>query len=190
MRPRGPENRPSAAGAGEPGRVAVGFAGRAKGVRGEVVVEPLTWSPDRFEGLRDVRLERDGQADLELRIERSRPVPGGVLVKFAGFDSPEQVRDGITGGYLTIPRDQAAPPPEGRYFVFEVVGCRVFDDLGRRLGEVTEVLEMPASDVFAIRLDGGGEVLLPAVRDFVRRIDVEDRRIEVRGIEELLAAGG
>ena len=190
MRPRGPEKRARAADAPGPGRVAVGFAGRAKGVRGEVVVEPLTWSPDRFDGLREVRLERDGQADLELRIERWRPDPGGVLVKFAGFDSPEQVRDGITGGYLTIPRDQVAPPPEGRFFVYEVVGCRVFDDLGRGLGEVTEVLEMPGSDVFAVRLDGGGEVLLPAVRDFVRRIDVDRRRIEVRGIEELLASGG
>ena len=190
MRPKGPEKRARAAGAPGPGRVAVGFAGRAKGVRGEVVVEPLTWNPDRFDGLREVRLERDGRADLEVRIERWRPDPGGVLVKFAGFDSPEQVREEITGGYLTIPSDQVAPAPEGRYYVFEVVGCRVFDDLGRGLGEVTEVLEMPASDVFAVRLDRGGQVLLPVVRDFVRRIDLERRRIEVRGVEELLAPGG
>ena len=182
--------RSSAADGRAPGRVAVGFARRAKGVRGEVLVEPLTWDPDRFDGLGAVRLERDGQPDLELRVERCRSGPGGVLVKFAGVDSPEQVREGITGGYLTVPGDQVAPPPEGRYFVFDVIGCRVRDDRGRCLGEVTEVLQMPASDVFAVRLEDGGEILLPAVRDFVTRIDVDRRRIDVRGVEALLEPGG
>ena len=173
-----------------PERVAVGFARRAKGVRGEVLVEPLTWDPDRFDGLGAVRLERDGQPDLELRVELCRPGHGGVLVKFVGVDSPEEVREGITGGYLTVPRDQAAPPPDGRYFVFDVVGCRVWDDRGRCLGEVTQVLEMPASDVFAVRLEAGGEILLPAVRGFVTGIDVDRRRIDVQGVEELLELGG
>jgi 16S rRNA processing protein RimM len=189
MKARGP-GRDRATDGPESGRVAVGFAGRAKGVRGEVLVESLTWNPDRFDGLRTVRLEREGQADLELRIERWRPDRGGFLMKFAGVDTPEQVRDSITGGYLTIPRDRVAPPPDGRYFVFDVVGCRVCDDLGRHLGEVTEVLQMPASDVFAVRLEDGGQFLLPAVREFVTRIDVDHRRIEVQGVEELLAPGG
>ncbi len=153
-------------------------------------MEPLTWDPDRFDGLRSVRLERDGHPDVDLQVEMCRPGPGGVLVKFAGIDSPEEVRERITGGYLTVPGDQVAPPPEGRYFVFDVIGCRVRDGLGRCLGEVTEVLEMPASDVFAVRLDDGGEILLPAVRDFVTRIDVDRRRIDVRGVEELLQPGG
>ena len=83
-----------------------------------------------------------------------------------------------------------ASPPDGRYFVFDVIGCRVWDDHGRFLGEVTEVLEMPASDVFAVRLEAGGEILLPGVRDFVTRIDVDRQRIDVQGVEELLEPGG
>jgi 16S rRNA processing protein RimM len=170
-------------------RVAIGFVGRAKGVRGEVAVEALTWSPERFAEVRQVRLEHDGREDQNLEIESWREDQRGLLVKFVGVNSPEQVREQITGGYLTIPKAQVAPPPEGRYFVFDVVGCRVRDETGRCLGEVTDVLEMPASDVFAVRLESGGEALLPAVRDFVTRVDVIKGEIDVCGVEELIASG-
>ena len=83
-------------------------------------------------------------------------------------------------------RDKVAPLPEGSFYIFEVVGCEVWDeDAALRRGVVTEVLTMPSSDVYTVRLDGGGQVLIPAVLDFVVSIDTQARRITVKGVEEL-----
>ena len=161
---------------------------RAKGVRGEVAVEPLTWDPERFDELTEVWLERDGQTPRSVRIERWRADTRRLLVKIAGVDSPEAAREEVVGGYLTIPRDQVVPRPDDEYYVFEIVGCEVFDENGDRLGEVSDVLEMPSTDLYAIRLAGGGEVLVPAVRNFVRTVDIGARRIVVRGLQDLLDA--
>ena len=157
-------------------------------MRGEIAVELLTWRPQRFAEVQGLRLERQGQAARELRLESWRQDTRGILVKFAGIDTPEAARAEVVGGYLTIPRQDVAPLPAGTFYVFDVVGCQVIDEQGRQRGEVTEVLEMPASDVYAVRLTEGGQALLPAVRDFVRDIDVDNRRIVVCGVDDLFGA--
>jgi|TARA_B100001964_G_scaffold234564_1_gene293385 16S rRNA processing protein RimM len=163
---------------------------RAKGVRGEVGIQSLSWDPKRFQGLRRLRLERDGEADRELSIQHCRADARGPLIKFVGIDTPEAAREILVGGYLTVAGDEVAPLPDGTFYVFEVVGCEVWDeDAGICRGVVTEVLAMPSTDVYAVRPEGGGEVLIPAVENFVVNIDTDGRRIAVRGVEELFAEG-
>ena len=80
--------------------------------------------------------------------------------------------------------------PEGAFYVFDVIGCEVWDqDLDVRRGVVLEVLAMPSTDVYAVRPDGGGEVLIPAVKNFVVSIDTEAQRITVQGVAELFKEG-
>lgn len=173
-----------------PERVAVGYVARAKGVRGEVGIESLSWDPDRLAELSTVTLERKGSPDRELTIQTCRADAKGPLVKFVGVDSPEAARAELVGGYLTVDRAAVAPLPEGAFYVFEVLGCDVWEDgADRRRGVVTDVLQMPSTDVYQVRLDEGGEVLIPAVRDFVLDIDAANRRITVRGVDELFAGG-
>lgn len=169
-----------------PDRVAIGYVAKAKGVRGEVGIESLSWDAARFDGLRRVRLERDGESDRELSIQHCRSDTRGPLIKFVGVDTREAAREQLVGGYLTVARDKVMPLPEGTFYIFEVVGCDVWElDATVRRGVVTEVLTMPSADVYAVRLDEGGQVLIPAVQDFVVSIDTEARRITVRGVEEL-----
>lgn len=168
----------------------MGYAARAKGVRGEVFVHSLTWRPERFGELARVVVEKPGAPELVLRIEGWRPDGQGALVKFAGIDSPEAARDAVVKGYLTIPRDEVADLPADTYYVFDVVGCQMRDEEGHALGEVTEVLAMPAADVYVVRRLGGGEAMVPAVRDFVLAVDVAGRQVIVRGVEELFARQG
>ena len=173
-------------GANSLGRGAIGYVAKAKGVRGEVGIESLSWDSDRFAGLRQIWLERDGESDRELSIQHCRADTRGPLIKFAGIDTREAAREQLVGGYLTVARDKVAPLPEGSFYIFEVVGCEVWDeDAALRRGVVTEVLTMPSSDVYTVRLDGGGQVLIPAVLDFVVSIDTQARRITVKGVEEL-----
>lgn len=176
----------AAARTGDPERVAVGYVAGTKGVRGEVGIEALTWDPERFADLRQVQLERDGRQPRDLTIERCRFDARGPLLKVAGVDTPEAAKADLVGGYLTVPRDEVPPLPEGAWYVFEVEGCEVWDeDADCRRGVVADVLAMPSTDVYSVRLDDGGEVLIPAVRDFVVEVDPEARRVRVRGMQEL-----
>jgi len=169
-----------------PARVAIGYVARAKGVQGEVGIELLSWDAERFVGLRRVRLEREGKPDRELKIQHRRSDTRGPLIKFTGIDTPEAAREQLVGGYLTVAGVELAPLPDGAFYIFDVVGCEVWDkDAAQRRGIVTEVLTMPSTDVYAVQVDDGGEVLIPAVKNFIVEIDTEGQRITVQGVDEL-----
>lgn len=169
-------------------RVAIGYVVRPKGVRGEAVVEPLTGNVDRFDEVEEVTLERSGQPPKRLRIAGWRIDGRGILVKFAGIDSPERIAGEVSKGYLTIPREEVPDPPEGSYYVFDLVGCRVEDEDGSELGKVADVQEMPSADLLVIR-NGQKEVLIPLVGDFVTEVLVSERRVVVAGVEDLVRTG-
>jgi len=164
-------------------RVAVGYVVRAKGVRGEVRVEPLTGRVERFGELREVFLERGREPVRRLVIEAWRPDAPGVLIKFAGIDTPEAAKEALAKGYITVPREEVPPPPDGTHYVFDLLGCQVVDESGRVLGEIADVLEMPSSDMYVVR-SCEREVLVPAVEHFIAEISMAQRRVTVRGVEE------
>jgi 16S rRNA processing protein RimM len=180
----GDETSPERVAAGAE-RVTVGYVVRPKGVKGEVKVKPLTHSVERFDELSVVVVERQGEPDRVLRIERWRPDQPGILVKFAGIDTPEAAKECLVKGYLTICRDEVAPlPSSDAFYVFDLVGCRVEDESGRDMGAVVDVLEMPSTDVFIIRRNGE-EVMVPMMSSFISDLSVADRRLVLRGVEEL-----
>ena len=168
-------------------RIAVGYVTRAKGVKGQVVVEPLTHDSRRFGRLSEVALSREGSPERRLRLEDWRAEGRALILKFAGIDTPEAAREQLVKGYLTIAPEEAAPLPPDTFYVDELVGCRVETEAGALVGELTEVLQLPSTDAYAVRPAGGGaEVLIPAVGDFVVAVCPAQRRIVVRGVEELL----
>ena len=166
-------------------RVAVGFIARPKGVRGEVKVEPLTHSLERFDHLQQVVLRQDGRTDQTFAIEYWRPQHPGVLMKFVGVDSIDEARRLLVSRYITVPAAEVPPLPDDVYYVYELEGCLVEDEQGRPLGRLDEVLHMPSTDVYVVR-DEQREILVPAVADFLLEIDPVQGRVVVKGIENLL----
>lgn len=152
------------------------------------MVEPLTGDVDRFDDVEEVILERSGQPPKRLRIAGWRPDGRGILVKFAGIDSPERVAGEVSRGYLTIPRQEVPDPPEGSFYVFDLVGSRVEDEHGTELGKVVDVQEMPSADLLVIRNDRQ-EILIPLVGDFVTGVLPSERRVVVSGVEDLVRTG-
>ena len=166
-------------------RITIGYLTRTKGVRGWVVTEPLTDDPQRFEAVEDVVVEIDRREPIELKIEDWRLEGTIVLLKFAGIDTPEEARERVLKGYVTIPKDQLAPLPEGQHYVFDLIGCQVVEADDVDLGAVTQVLPMPSADVIVVRRPRGGEAMVPMVGDFVESVETQARQIRVRGVEEL-----
>lgn len=150
----------------------MGQVASAFGVEGAVKVVPLTDFADRFD--RGSTLLLDG---AERQVEWSRHAAGGLVVKLAGIDN-RTVAEMYRGRYLEVGEHAVRPAGEGRFYHHQLVGLDVVTASGRRLGQLAEVLEKPANDVWVSR-DGQVEHLIPATRDAVVTVDLDARRIVV-----------
>ena len=168
-------------------RITVGYVVRAKGVCGEVMVEPLTHSIERFDMLSKVVVERGKEPLRDLVIKYWRPDSPGVLIKFGGINTPEQARETVVKGYITVARDEIAPLPGDQYYVFDLIGCDVEDEFGAHLGKLIDVREMPSTDVYVVDT-GSKQVMVPAVRHFIVDVSVAERRVAVRGVGDLFSS--
>jgi len=181
--------RPHADDTGEtPGRprelLAVGKIVKAFGVKGEVVVQSFTDSPARFQKLAGVSMGTDAANATPVTVRCTSAEPRGVRLKIDGVED-RTAAEGVVGALLFVDDTGRAPLPRGRYYVHEIIGLRAEDEAGRPLGTVEDVLKYPAHDVYVIR-GAQGEILVPAVKVFVRSIDLAHGRMRVRLIEGMV----
>jgi 16S rRNA processing protein RimM len=149
--------------------VLVGIVARAHGLRGEVVVDPTTDTPGRFDPGRVVAAVLPSGASKTLKVAASRPFQGRHLVFFEGIASREGA-ESLHGAELTIRRDQVAPLPEGRYYRFELVGLTASTPRGTALGRVEEVFSTGSNDVVIVRGERG-EILIPLLDTVLIAVD-------------------
>lgn len=165
--------------------VAIGAIARPHGLRGEVRVTPLTDHPERFERVTECVLwdaERDRREPC--RITAARLQGGAVVVALAGCGSAEDAR-ALVGRLLALPEAEALPPGPGRFYPWQLEGCRVLTEDGREIGHVVGIERAPAQDLWVVR-GARGEHLVPAVPEIVVDVDLGQRRVVVRPPEGLL----
>jgi 16S rRNA processing protein RimM len=165
--------------------VAIGEIGRPHGLRGEVRVVPLTDRPERFETLRECVLWDEARDRRQpCRIRSARVQGDALLVAVAGYDSPEAV-GALTGWLLAVPESEVLPAPEGHFYPWQLVGCRVLTEDGRDVGSVLRIEGSAAQDLWVVG-DAQREHLVPAVAEIVREVDLGGRRVVIRPPEGLL----
>lgn len=160
----------------------VGRVVKPHGTTGEVLVEVLSDAPDRFAP--GSRLEAgDPEGDLRrLTVRRSRVDRGKLLVTFNGVRNRDEA--GAIRGFLSIPATDAAPPAEGTYYEWQLVGFAVVDEDGAALGTLVRVDERAGNDLWVVDT-GRGETQVPAVEEFIRSVDTGAKQIVVRVIPGL-----
>lgn len=151
------------------------------GVRGAVKVEIITDFPERFRRLRWVYV---GDEHTRVAVKSARRAHASVILQLAGYTSPEEAGR-LRGQYLSIPASEAVPLPEGRYYWHQIVGLAVETVQGEQLGRVTEILETGANDVYLVRGDRG-ELLIPAIADVIKEVDLSAGRLIVAPLPGLL----
>lgn len=139
----------------------------AHGARGEVVVRPLSRFPERFRTLRHVFL---GESYTRATITRQRRHGRNALLTLDAVPAREAAQ-ALTGRYLYVPETDAVPLPAGEYFVHQIVGLNVVTLDGAPLGSVEEVLQTGSNDVYLVR-GPRGDVLLPAIKDVIKEVDL------------------
>ncbi|MCM1100581.1 MAG: ribosome maturation factor RimM [Clostridium sp.] len=165
-------------------RFQVGVITSPHGVRGEVKVYPTTDDPRRFKRLKEVILDT-GKGDVILKIEGVKFLKKLVVLKFEGLDRPEDV-ERYRQKSLYVTRENAVKLGRDEYFIADLMGLRVLDEGGSEIGILREVLETGANDVYRIELADGRELLLPAIKECVLRVDVEAGEMQIHILDGLI----
>lgn len=169
-------------------RIAVGIIRKAHGVRGEASVEPWTDSLDRFGELDAVTLVSPDDSEIrEAKIESMRVHLGRALVKFAGFDSPEEVQR-LHGWTIEIPETEARALDDDEYFLHDLIGLALFDASGKERGVVVDVYEGGGGLLLNVKRADGKEFELPFAADLCTEIDVKAKKMIValpQGLDDL-----
>lgn len=151
--------------------ISVGRITGTHGYQGVVRVSPLTDFPERFDQLKEVILDT-GRVREKASIESCKQYKQQQLIKFTQIDNLEAARQ-YRGALLKIPSEQVYPLPEGYYYHFQLQGMKVEDiELGF-LGDLQEILETGANDVYVISSREYGELLIPAIKEVVLNVDLE-----------------
>jgi 16S rRNA processing protein RimM len=179
--PSSAEHPPSEPPTDTPGYVAVARVVGHWGLHGDLKVEILTAFPQRFAA--GSRVFSGGVAYV---IERCRWQRGRALLKLAGIDSATAA-EALRHRLLEVPETELHPLGEGEYYHFQILGLEVLTTTGEILGRVEQIISTGSNDVYVVH-GPRGEVLIPAVDDVVKSVDVAAGRIEVEAVEGLLPA--
>lgn len=168
----------------QPVLYAIGKVSKAFGLKGEVIIRPMTESPARFKKLKRVFLGRDEGETKEITVEYARVDARGVRLKFV--DVPDRTSvEPLVGSLIFVDEEHRVEPKKGTHFVHDIVGLRVVDEDNNNLGMVKDVLRLPAQDVYVIERNGH-EWMVPGVKEFVTAIDIAAKTMTIRVIEGLM----
>jgi 16S rRNA processing protein RimM len=149
------------------------------GVRGDVRVIPLTDFPERFKILKTAYFD-DG---TKLDLEHAKYHKQFVLLKFRGLDSMNAVEK-LRNLLIKVPRSDLVKLPEGHYYQFDIIGLKVYTMNGEYLGIITDILQTGSNDVYVTEAENKKTVLVPALKDVVKVIDLEAGQMRVQLQEE------
>ena len=162
----------------------VGVITSTHGIRGEVKVFPTTDDVNRFKKLKKVFLEV-GKEYKELKISSVKFFKNMVIVKFEGLNNINDV-ERFRQLSLYVTREDAVKCEEGEYFIADLIGLQVVTDTGETLGILKDVLQTGANDVYIVEMENKKEVLLPAIKDCILNVSLEENKMEVHVLEGLL----
>ena len=162
-------------------KIIIGKLGAVRGLIGELKLIPLTDFEDRFDNLKTVDV--DGKI---LQVDYVKPVGKNLVIRFNEYTSRETAQK-LTGKMMRVDKSEAAPLAEGEFYTFDIVGLEVSDLNGNKLGVVTEVLKTGSNDVFATQSEDGREILIPALKRVIKKIDIGNKVmiVDVAALEEV-----
>ncbi|NLY54719.1 MAG: 16S rRNA processing protein RimM [Firmicutes bacterium] len=166
--------------------VTVGIISGTFGVRGELRVAPTSDHPDRLRTLPNLQVfvYKDGIRD-PYRVLQAREQRSFWYLRLEGINTREQAQ-ALIGGELQISKQNVLPLPAGEYYIFQIIGLQVETEAGVVLGEIVDVLQPGANDVYVVRNSQGHELLIPAIKQVVLNIDLAAKRMLIRPLPGLL----
>ena len=149
------------------------------GVRGEVRVFPYTDEQTRFSAIKELWVE-----DVPAILEKARYQKNMVIIKL-DISPDRNAAELLRNKTLYLDKDKLWDVPQDTYFVQDLLGSKCFDEGGNLLGELTDVIQNPAQDIYVVKDSNDVEHMVPAVKDFIKDVDVNKKVIVIHVIDGL-----
>ena len=162
----------------------VGIISSTHGLKGEVKVFPTTDDVNRFKKLKEVILVTKKETKT-LEIEGVKFFKKFAILKFKGIDSIESVME-YKGDGLYVTRENAVKLKENEYFISDLIDLQVFLENGELLGILKEVMLTGANDVYVVEMKNKKEVLIPAIKQCILSVEIENKKMTVALLDGLL----
>ena len=154
------------------------------GIKGMVKVKPFTDDCRRFDKLKKVYIQNK-KCRKEYEIEEIKYHKEMVLIKLKGINNPEEANL-LRESYLVVNREDEEPLEEGIYYIVDMIGLEVYTIENEFLGNLEDIFNTGSNDKYVIKNELGKQILLPAINDVIKEIDIENKKVIVKLIPGLL----
>ncbi len=162
-------------------RVKVGQIVNTYGIRGELKLIPLTFDTNRFIPGTEYWIE--GRSD-PVQLERIRPFKNMMILSFNGYSDINQVLP-FKGKYLLVDETALSELPEDMYYIHDLLGLKLFQH-GHQIGILSNVIENSGNDIYVVESPEGGSFMIPAVKEFIKEVNLNEGTMTVELIEGML----
>jgi 16S rRNA processing protein RimM len=176
------KNKEAGSQVSEPGFVLVGVLRRPHGLRGELQMTIETDFPERLQVGTKLFL---GENHTPVTVRSQRTANDGLLLAFQEFPDRDSIESLRNAPLFTRAEDSPALPA-GKYYQHQLIGLDVYSDQDQWLGNLAQILDTGANDIYVVKAANDKEILLPAISDVIKTIDIENKRIIVHLMEGLI----
>lgn len=167
-------------------RLKVGKIVNTHSLKGEVkVISSTDFEEERFKKGSKLLITRGNQLIREAVVQSYRNHKNFLLVKFEGIDSVEEAEK-LKNLQIKIDSDEVGELEENEFYFHQIIGCEVFDENDKNLGEIIDILTPGANDVWVIKGENGKEILIPYIEDVVKKIDITSKKVNIEVMEGLI----
>ncbi len=153
------------------------------GIKGMVKVNPFTEDISKFKTLNSILLEKENKL-IKIEIEEVKYSKNQILLKIKGINTIEEAEK-YRGCYLKIARKDAKKLPKDTYFIADLIGLKVYTEEGILLGKVDDIYNSGANDIYVVKDEKGKQILLPAIKEVIKQVDLEQEKIIVHLLKGL-----
>ena len=162
----------------------IGQIVNTSGLKGVIKIKPFTDDITKFNDLKTIYISIKKELK-EFKIEQVRFSKNMVFLKLEGIDSVEEAEN-YRNLYLKIKRNKEEKLEKDSYYIIDIIGCKVYTDEQKELGEIIDVFSTGSNDVYVVKDEFGKQILLPAIKDVIKNVDIEGKVITVHLLEGLI----
>lgn len=162
----------------------IGQIVNTSGLKGVLKVKPFTDDINKFSNFKTIYIKTKNSL-VEFKIEQVRYVKNMVMLKLAEIDTVEEAEK-YRNLYIKVLRNKEEELEKDSYYVVDILGCQVNTDENQELGKVVDVFQTGSNDVYVVKDEQGKQILLPAIKDVIKNVDIKNKIITVHLLEGLV----
>lgn len=147
------------------------------GIKGMVKIKPFSDNIERFNNMETIYIKNKSGIN-EYNVQEAKYHKNMILMKLEGIENPEQA-DLLRNSYLIVDRDKEEPLEEGTYYVVDMLGLEVYTDQNELLGTLDDIYNTGSNDIYVVKNELGKTVLLPAIKEVIKEVDMENKKLIV-----------